>query len=93
VAEGENACDRGGVRSGDEGGEHGHELKTRRSGDARTPRRGVALPYCRDARRVGGARAPGAGTQNRRSRGLYAEGYEPNEGGAVPESWIEQNET
>lgn len=42
--------------------------------------RGVALPRCREPRRVGGVTAPGVRAQNRRSRGLYAEGHDPKEG-------------
>jgi hypothetical protein len=47
---------------------------------AHAPWRGVALPHCREPRRVGGATAPGAETQKARSRGLYAEGHDPKEG-------------
>ncbi len=71
--------------SGKEGGEHGHELKIRRPGGMRAhaPWRGVALSPCRESRRVGGATAPGASWQNRRSRGLFAEGHDPKEGGGL----------
>jgi hypothetical protein len=66
-----------------EGGEHGHELKivdlaVRACALAR---RG-ATPQPAE-RRVGGATAPGVSRQNRRSRGLYAEGHPPKEGGGL----------
>jgi hypothetical protein len=67
-----------------EGRKHGHELKIRRPRRVRA--RALArrrAPPLLGRRRVGGATAPGARPQNRRSRDLFAEGHDPKEGGGL----------
>jgi hypothetical protein len=71
------------------GGEYRHELNTHGSRQVAATRLGASSRPSKGAgwfprqRRVGGARAQGARSQSRRSRGCLAEGHPPKEGGGL----------